>query len=58
MKAVDPYETKDITEFDIELGDVIHFAAFYEYLFVVVSVEMYIIGCYKNFMKYPNKVST
>ena len=40
MRAQPPYQnnTDDIQEFDHSLGEVIHFAAFYEYLFAVVSV--------------------
>ena len=39
MKAQHPYGPGDITEFSPSLGgEIIHFAAFYEYLFIVVSV--------------------
>ena len=42
MKARYPYRnnTGDIQEFDAALGDIVHFAAFYEYLFAVVSVNV------------------
>ena len=42
MKARYPYQnnTMDIQEFDTALGDVVHFAAFYEYLFAAVSVYL------------------
>ena len=40
MKARHPYHPGDIQEFDTALGDIVHFAAFYEYLFAVVSVNI------------------
>ena len=42
MRAQHPYQnnTKDIQEFDTALGDVVHFAAFYEYLFAAVSFNV------------------
>ena len=38
MKAQYPYQN-NTEEFDTALGDIVHFAAFYEYLFATVSVN-------------------
>lgn len=38
MRARYPYSLKNVQEFDPDLGDIIHFAAYYEYLFAIVSV--------------------
>ena len=43
MRAWYPYhisETESIQEFDPNLGEIIHFAAYYEYLFAVVSTSI------------------
>ena len=42
MRAKHPYHNNTIEEFDRGIGDVTHFAAFYEYLFAVVSVDVYL----------------
>jgi len=45
MKAVYPYKVNndrtDVQEFDPNLGEIAHFAAYYEYLFVAVSTQVY-----------------
>ena len=45
MRAEHPYRNNgiDIEEFDHSIGEIIHFAVFYEYLFAVVSVDMYLL---------------
>ena len=40
MKAQYPYQNNNTEEFDTALGDIVHFAAFYEYLFAIVSVNV------------------
>ena len=44
MRAEHPYRNNsiDIEEFDRGIGEVTHFAVFYEYLFAVVSVDVYL----------------
>ena len=44
MRAEHPYRNNsiDIEDFDRGIGEVTHFAVFYEYLFAVVSVDVYL----------------